>query len=62
MPLQALTSLPTWENGTLPGRIIIDVVNEPSLFQIKWNVTHKFDNNGLMYPSWTDLYIGVAEV
>lgn len=53
-------SLPTWRNGTLPGRLIIDVANEPSLFSIKWNRTSQY--GPYTFPSWPDLYTSVVQV
>ena len=57
--MQALTSLPTWQDGTLPGRVVIDIANEPSLFSIKWNRTSTF--NGVQFPSWPTLYTAATE-
>ena len=58
--MQAITTLPSWRNGYLPGRLIIDVANEPSIFGIKWNRTN--DYNGFTFPSWPDLYTSTVQV
>ena len=58
--LQAITSLPTWQDGTLPGRVTFDIANEPSLFTIKWNRTTNY--NGVQFPSWPDLYTAATQV
>ena len=58
--LQAITSLPTWQDGTMPGRVVIDIANEPSLFSIKWNRTSTY--NGVQFPSWPELYTAATEV
>ena len=60
--LQAIMALPRWKDGTLKGRIMVDVANEPSLLQIKWDVPHVFSNTGVTYPPWSQLYFSVTKV
>ena len=60
--VQAITSLGTWQDGTIRGRIMIDMANEPSLLQIKWNRTNVFTNTGVVYPDWSDLWFNTTEV
>lgn len=55
-------SLDRFKDGTLPGRLLVDVANEPSLFEIKWDRPHIRSTTNMEFPSWRDLYFNVTTV
>eukprot|EP00884_Botryococcus_braunii_P014337 jgi/Botrbrau1/22904/Bobra.0065s0056.1 len=52
---QAITNTPGWKNGILQGRLMLDLMNEPDVYGMKWEAPTTFKE--IKLPPVSDLYL-----